>query len=149
MLLSGYEVNSSPMEFRRWTPFIFIAPGRYLDHDEFWSDFDLEQWSRTTYNWTGDPWNGIRDFAKRPRDTVAEGAGDCEDYALVAVSWAIAQGRGQVGLAFCWEPPYPWPRHAIAFDEDRVYSSGTISEKSVDEWVDDSRYVFSVSRQIT
>lgn len=136
------------MELTRWTPLTYIAPEQYVDSADFWADFDLEQWSQTNYEWTEDPWNGFGDFARRPQDTVTTGTGDCEDYALVAVSWAIAQGREGVGLAFCWESPYPWPRHAIAFDEERVYSSGTIWDKSVDEWVEDSKYVFHVSRQI-
>ena len=136
------------MDPRRWTPFTFLFPGRYVDDDEFWTDFDLVAWSRTTYEWTEDPWNGFRDFARRPRDTVAAGTGDCEDYALVAASWLVAQGRDRVGLAFCWEWPYPWARHVIAFDGERVYSSGTISQGSVEEWVEDSRYAVSVSRRI-
>lgn len=137
------------MELKRWTPLTFVAPEWYVDSASFWSDFDFKQWSRTSYEWREDPWNGLRDFARRPQETVTTGAGDCEDYALVAASWAIAQGHDGVGLAFCWEPPYPWPRHAIAFDEERVYSSGTISKKSVDQWVEDSKYAFFVSRRIT
>lgn len=137
------------MELRRWTPFTFLAPGRYVDVDGVGTDFDLEDWAETRYDWTEDPWNGFRDFARRPRETIAEGAGDCEDFALVAASWAIAAGRDEVGLAFCWEWPYPWPRHVIAFDAERVYSSGTITEESVDEWVRGSRYDYSVSRRIT
>lgn len=136
------------MELRRWTALTFVAPGRYVDDDEFWTDFDFEGWSRSTYQWTEDPWNGFWDFARRPRETVEGGVGDCEDYALVAISWLVAQGRDEVGLAFCWEWPYPWPRHVIAFDDERVYSSGYISKKSVDEWVEDSRYAFSVSRRV-
>ena len=137
------------MEIRRWTPFTFLAPSRYVAPGEFWSDFDLESWSRERYDWSEDAWNGFLDFAKRPRDTIDDEAGDCEDYALVAASWAIAQGREDVGLAFCWETPYPWARHVIAFDAEHVYSSGTITTESVDEWVEDSQYVFSVRRRIT
>jgi hypothetical protein len=137
------------MDLPRWTPLTYIAPEQYVDSADFWTEFDLERWSRTSYEWTEDPWNGLRDFARRPKETVTAGTGDCEDYALVAASWAVAQGRDGVGLAFCWESPYPWPRHAIAFDAERVYSSGTISRKSVDQWVEESKYVFFVSRRIT
>ncbi|MFB6296013.1 MAG: hypothetical protein ABEH66_04130 [Halobacteriales archaeon] len=141
-------VNAPGMELTRWTPLTYVAPGLFVDDGEFWADFDLEEWSRTTYEWTQDPWNGFLDVAKRPRETVADGTGDCEDYALVAASWAAAQGRNGIGLAFCWETPYPWPRHAIAFDAERVYSSGSITESSVDDWVAQSRYVFSVRRRV-
>jgi hypothetical protein len=136
------------MEIRRWTPFTYLLPNRYVDHDPFWSEFDIEQWSQSTYEWTEDPWNGFRDFAKRPATTVSQGTGDCEDYALVAASWMVAQEREGAGIAFCWEPPYPWPRHAIAYDDERVYSSGTISNESVEEWVEDSRYAFAIRRRI-
>lgn len=107
------------------------------------------EWSDADYEWTQDPWNGISDFAQRPRETVESGQGDCEDYALVAVAWAAANDRGEIGLAFCWEWPYPWPRHVIAYDEERVYSSGSISFKSVDEWIKDSKYDFEVRRHVT
>lgn len=136
------------MELRRWTPFTFLAPARYVDRDDRWRSFDLEEWSRSEYDWTEDPWNGVRDFARRPRECVAAGRGDCEDYALVALSWAVARNRDGVGLAFCWEPPYPWPRHVIAFDDERVYSSGDIVETDVDGWVSGSKYSFAVRRYV-
>ena len=136
------------MDFRQWTPLTFIAPSKYVDEDQFWAEFDLKAWASRRYYWEQDPWNGIRDFAKRPKETVRDEEGDCEDFALVAASWALANGRKDVGLAFCWEWPYPWPRHVIAYDTDRVYSSGHISEQTVDEWVAESKYAFSLSRQI-
>ncbi|MFB6310701.1 MAG: hypothetical protein ABEH64_05900, partial [Salinirussus sp.] len=85
-----------------------------------------------------DAWSGWRDFAARPRETVEPGHGDCEDYALVAVSWAIAHGRDGVGIAFCWNPPWPIPTHVIAYDDHQVYSSGEIEPGTVDEWIKDS-----------
>lgn len=138
------------MELRRWTPLTFLFPSRYVSRDPFWEDFDFEEWSHHGYEWTADPWNGLRDFARRPAETVSRGRGDCEDYALVAVSWAVAQGREGVGLAFCFSPPYPWPTHAIAFDDGRVYSSGEVFEGTVDEWIDGSeKYSFHLARRIT
>lgn len=136
------------MRLRQWTPLTFLAPGRYVDRDVDWQHFDLEEWSRATYEWTEDPWNGFRDFARPPATTLAEGHGDCEDYALVAASWALGTGREGVGIAFCWAWPYPWPRHVIAFDADRVYSSGDVVRASVDEWVRDSRYDYALERRI-
>lgn len=134
---------------KRWTPLTFISPSHYVDTDEFWSSFDLEDWSQSKYQWTQDSWNGLRDFAQLPRETVRMGRGDCEDYALVAISWAKANHRDRVGLAFCWEWPYPWPTHVIAFDNERVYSSGRIFTKSVREWTDDSeRYGFALKRRV-
>ncbi len=137
------------MDLRRWTPFTFLVPQRYVDDGRFWAEFDLEAWAADRYDWDQDPWNGLRDFAKRPRETVRDEEGDCEDFALVAASWAVAHDREDVGLAFCWKWPYPWPRHVVAYDADRVYSSGEISRQRVGDWVAESDYVYSVSRPIT
>ncbi|MFW5917993.1 MAG: hypothetical protein ACOCR0_00775 [Haloferacaceae archaeon] len=128
------------MGLRRWTPLTMLAPRRYVDRSDFWTEFDLQEWSVSDYEWTRDPWNGYRDFAKRPVETISEDEGDCEDYALVAISWAIARDRPGVGIGFCWELPYPWPRHVIAFDEEYVYSSGDIVDESVEEYLERSVY---------
>jgi len=136
------------MDPRRWTPLTYVAPGRFVDRDPFWADFDLEDWAAAEYQWNQDRWNGFADFARRPRRTVSAGTGDCEDFALVAVSWAVANGREDVGIAFCWKPPYPWPSHVIAFDAERVYSSGDVDRTSVDAWVDESDYVFTLRRRV-
>lgn len=136
------------MDLRRWTPLTALFPRRYVDRSEFWVDFDLQGWSTASYRWTGDPWNGLRDFAKRPAETIAEDIGDCEDYALVAASWALAQGHSGVGLGFCWEWPYPWPRHVIAFDDETVYSSGNLVEGSVAQYLEDSEYYYCLRRPI-
>ena len=136
------------MDVRRWTPFVFAAPDRYVSRDDFWTEFDLAEWSSSAYDWTGDPWHGYRDFAQTPLELLATGCGDCEDYALLAASWALAQGRENVGLGFCWLWPYPWPRHVIAYDDEYVYSSGRITRESVDEWLADSSYVYCLERPI-
>lgn len=135
-------------ELRRWTPLTFLFPEKYVVDDQFWEDVDIEEWSRSEYEWTEDDWNGLLDFARPPRDTFERGRGDCEDYALVAASWAIANGRPGVGLAVCWKRPYPWPTHVIAFDDERVYSSGRIVEKRVDEWTETTRYRFALQRSV-
>ena len=136
------------MKLRRWTPLLFLRPAPYVDVDEFWSGFDLDAWADETYEWNPDPWNGVRDFVQPPRETVDGGRGDCEDFALVALSWARAQDRDGLGLGFCWAWPYPWPTHAIAFDEERVYSSGERFEGAVDEWLDQSDYDYVLTRRV-
>ncbi|RMB24201.1 hypothetical protein ATH50_1442 [Haloplanus aerogenes] len=142
------DTLSYHMNLRRWTPLTFLAPDRYVDRDDWWRTFDFDAWSRSVYEWTADAWNGFRDFAQQPRACVETGRGDCEDYALVALASAVARERPAVGIAFCWELPYPWPTHVIAFDDDFVYSSGDIVETSVDEWVRASRYSFAVRRRL-
>ena len=137
------------MTLDRWTPFAVLWPDRYVSDDrDLWSAFDIEEWSRRGYDWVEDDWNGILDFAKRPNETLADGEGDCEDYALVAASWALANDRPGVGLAVCWEWPYPWPRHAIAYDDERVYSSGHVTEESVDEFNEREGYRFALRRPL-
>jgi hypothetical protein len=137
------------MDLRRWTPLTFVAPARYVDSDDWWGSFDLEAWSQSAYVWTEDAWNGYRDVATYPRECVELGRGDCEDYALVALAWAVAHDRDGIGLGFCWDPPYPWPRHVIAYDEERVYSSGDITETSVEDWLADSSYAFVLKRRVS
>lgn len=136
------------MDIRRWTPLTFLAPRRYLEAVPFEQESEFRTWAREQYDWTEDPWNGFLDFAARPTETVEAGRGDCEDFALVAVSWAIEQGRPGVGLGFCWESTRPWPTHVIAFDEEYVYSSGTIVEASVDGWLEGSKYSYVLRRKV-
>lgn len=131
-----------------WTPFTYLFPSRYVDGGEAVASLDLESWSRTEYDWVSDAWNGFRDFAKPPTQTLDDEEGDCEDYALVAASWALANDRTGVGLAFCIEKPKVWPTHVIAFDDERVYSSGNISGESVDSWLEDSKYDYALRRRI-
>jgi len=137
------------MQLDRWTPFAVVWPERYVSDDEdLWSSLDIEDWSRREYEWIEDDWNGFLDFARRPHETLASGRGDCEDYALVAASWALANDRPGVGLAVCWEWPYPWPRHAIAYDDERVYSSGHITEESVEEYAERDGFAFTLRRPV-
>ncbi|MFC6940107.1 hypothetical protein ACFQE8_09045 [Salinirubellus sp. GCM10025818] len=137
------------MRLDRWTPLAVLWPERYVSRDlDLWSAFDIEEWSRRGYDWVEDDWNGFLDLAKRPHETLADGTGDCEDYALVAASWALANDRPGVGLAVCWEWPYPWPRHAIAYDDERVYSSGRITRESVAEYTNRDGYLFSLRRPL-
>jgi hypothetical protein len=131
----------------RWTPFVVAWPRRYVSRDPLWRSFDFEAWS-DRYAWTEDEWNGWLDVARRPDDTVDAETGDCEDYALVAVSWALARGRTPVGLGFCFPPRSPVPRHVVAYDRDRVYSSGEIREETIDEYLDRTEYAWAIRRRL-
>jgi hypothetical protein len=131
----------------RWTPFVFTWPRRYVGRGDRWATFDFDGWS-TTYEWSEDEWNGWLDVARRPDDTITERTGDCEDYALVAASWALAQGRTPVGLGFCFPSRAPVPRHVVAYDRDRVYSSGEIREESLDDYLDRTEYTWALRRRL-
>lgn len=133
--------------FRRWTPFVFFSPGRYIDESDFWDDFDFWRWTAYDYEWTSDKWDGWLDFAQKPRDTVESGRGDCEDYALVALSWAKAKGRKGLGIGFCWDDK-PYPTHVIAFDNRRVYTSGHVLPYSPESYIQRSEYTRIVKRYL-
>jgi hypothetical protein len=132
---------------RRWTPFVVAVPHRYVGRGARWGSFDFEAWS-DRYRWSEDEWNGWLDVAQRPVDTVAAERGDCEDYALVAASWALARGRTPVGLAFCFPPRSPVPRHAVAYDRDRVYSSGEITAEHLGVYLDRAGYAWALRRRL-
>lgn len=136
------------MNLHRWTPFTFLFPNRYVESDAYWADFTFQEWAREQYEWNQDSWNGFRDFATPPAETVRQDRGDCEDFALVAASWAVSNNRSDVGLGMCWESPRPWPTHVIAYDSEFVYSSGNIHHMSVDEWIGNSKYDFVLQRQV-
>lgn len=136
------------MDLRRWTPLTFLFPRRYIETGSRWADFDLRSWATDEYEWRQDRWNGLIDLAKRPSETVSSGRGDCEDFALTAASWATARNRAGVGLGICWERTRPWPTHVIAFDDDYVYSSGDVLRSTVEDWLEDSKYVYVLRRPI-
>jgi len=133
----------------RWTPLILLRPHSFVDtNDTFWGTFDLERWSSEEYEYQEDPLGGWFDHAQNPRTTIMVNKGDCEDYALVAASWALARGR-MVKLTLCFEGHSPVPKHAVAFDGKRVYSSGDIMEyNSLDEYVTESSYDWYLSRRL-
>lgn len=133
----------------RWTPFVYLFPGRYVEPGSDWESFDLESWASEFYDWKQDAWNGLRDFAQRPAKTVDKAKGDCEDFALVAASWALSNDHDEVGLAFCLGETWPIPRHVIAYDTERVYSSGSITKESVAEYIDRTKYSRALKRDLT
>lgn len=135
------------MKLRRWAPFVTAAPGRYADPEAIPEGFDFEAWA-DEFEWTQDPWNGWLDVAATVPETIETERGDCEDYALVAVSWGLVRDRSGLGMAFCFPPRSPVARHVIAYDDERVYSSGRIVEKTPSEWLEDSRYVRMLRRSV-
>lgn len=135
-------------DLSRWTPFVYLFPDRYVDEQYDWESFDLERWSREEYTWEQDYWNGLKDVAQEPRETIETGAGDCEDYALVALSDRVAAGADGTGLGFLFTQEFPPQGHVIAYDEDRIYSSGVIQEASVDEYHARSDYDVLLQRDV-
>lgn len=131
-----------------WTPLLYVWPRRYIDNSHTVRRLNFDRWSKG-FEWEQDGWNGLKDVAERPQVTISMQSGDCEDYALVAASWAYARQRHPVKLAFCFPEGSPIPRHVVAADKYRVYSSGEIYEDtSVEEYVEQSKYGWCLERKI-
>lgn len=133
------------LPLHRLTPLVFLWPHPYLDPHAV-RDLDFEAWSQG-FEWQQDDWNGLRDIAQPVADTIESMAGDCEDYALVAASWAATHDHDRVGLACCFEGLRP--RHVIAYDAERTYSNGTITQEGVDEFQERSIYDRVICRRIS
>ena len=133
------------MKLTNWTPFVMLAPTRYVRYSRWWSRFDLEGWSQEEYEWVEDGWNGLKDFATRPEETINTNTGDCEDYALVAAS--VLHSRDlPTYLTFCWN--WSGTMHMVAHTPNYVYSSGNILEKDIEQYIEDSEYTHSITRHV-
>lgn len=135
----------------RFSVFSWLNPARYIERGEKWANFDLYGWSAEDYEWVSDGPSVFADRASPPGETVASGRGDCDDYALVAASWAASVGESGVGLAICGHTRFGVPRltHMVAVDDRRVYSSGHIYETSLEEYVAASDdYTWAVPRYL-
>ena len=122
----------------RFSVLAWVFPGRFIENRERWRDFDLESWSAESYEWVSDGPGLWRDRVRYPSDTVSGGKGDCDDYAVVAASWARSNGRSRVGLAVCGHTVAGFlvPTHMVAVDSRRVYSSGEMYDLSPLEYVE-------------
>lgn len=134
------------MNLTRPSLLVFARAARYLDTEYDWDSFDLRRWSDEEYTWRQDPWNGMRDFVQPPRETIRTGEGDCDDYALVAASWAAATDRDGLGMAVCGRGP--GLHHMLAFDDEHTYSSGDVEAQTPGEYLDGSRYTWIYTRRV-
>jgi hypothetical protein len=132
-------------KLRNWTTLVFLFPRHYAD--ESLKHVDIEHWS-DEYEWRQDPWNGIKDFMRPPAETLEHASGDCEDYAMVVVSHHVANDI-PVWVAVCWVEGDIIPSHFVAYDEDNVYSSGTIYEDTtLEEYLPQEEYKRTLSRRV-
>lgn len=132
----------------RFTVFLFLRPKSFIDHEWPWDKFDLESWSENRYTWSQDDLNGLLDYAQSPNDTLNSETGDCEDYALVALSNIIDDDPEEAGLGFLYTAEFPPKAHVIAYDDKRIYSSGQIREQSPEEYRNESRYDYMIKRPV-
>ncbi|MFB6138478.1 MAG: hypothetical protein ABEJ42_09130 [Halobacteriaceae archaeon] len=101
------------------TALAVLLPRPFLAPDAV-RPLDVEAGTRR-FDWERDGWLGALDTLTPVAETADAERGDCEDYAFVAASWALAHGRDGVGVAVCFDP---LPSHVVAFDDERVYSTG-------------------------
>lgn len=121
-----------------------LFPRRYVDTDLHWDYFDFREWH---YTWREDPWNGLLDTLQPPFATIHLGRGDCEDYAFAVASYLLWIGKNPVGIAVAGRRLFDL--HVVAYDDEHVYSSGRVTEESVDEWLDNSEYNWVIRRPLT
>lgn len=119
----------------RWTGLAYLYPRAFIDPKAA-ENLVLRQWS-DSFEWVEDPINGYLDYGKPVSDTIEDRTGDCEDYAFVVASWAVANDI-PVSVGFCLRR---WiPDHVVAFTDQFVYSSGNIIDSSISEYSDEHGY---------
>lgn len=126
----------------RWPPRVtalFLRfPGRFLDPGAA-GGIDVVRWSEE-FEWVIDDWNGYRDTVDPVQDVIEAAQGDCDDYAVVVASWAVARGR-DASLVLCKEDGQRFTSHVAVWDGERVYSSGDVHDDTdPGEYVEGSQY---------
>lgn len=135
------------MKLRNFTPFVILWPRKYLGSEEQFKDIDIEQWSRE-YSWESDEWNGFKDFTQAPSITYEEKHGDCEDYAMVVLSWLKANDR-DAHMLVLWQKGDIAASHVAVYDGRDVYSSGSIfRDCTVHDYVERSKYSHVLNRKV-
>lgn len=133
---------------KRWTPLVAINPKHFCSTSPRIEQLDIERWSEEEYAWHVDGWKGMRDWAKPPEQTIEEGVGDCEDYALVAASWELVHSNRPLYIAYMFDSWYPYPRHMVCQANDLIYSSGSITKETIEEYTVRSEYDTFFRRRI-
>lgn len=139
------------MTLRRLSLWFALFPRRFIDPSG-WDEFDLQEWSEDVWEYEPDGPFIWHDTVTPPEDTVVSGRGDCDDYALVAAHWALANERPYVGVATMgpFKMGVPVPRHMVAFDLALTYSSGDVHAMNLTEYVQNHpRYSWSFSRMVS
>jgi len=128
----------------RATVLSYIFPQKFVNVDAV-RDVSIEEFS-DTYTWVQDDWNGLKDVITPVNETLEIEEGDCDDYAAVAASWAIENNREPVSFAYYFDGYRP--RHVVAVDNNRVYSSGSVVETSIEDHITESEYDWYIARTI-
>lgn len=100
------------LAFVAW-PRAFIEPGD-------WVCIDYQRWV-DDFVWDSDPPGLWRDRVSTPADTWAAAAGDCDDFACVALNWCWHATDRPIRLAVTLDG---WrPTHVLVFDGERTHDS--------------------------
>lgn len=132
----------------RPTPLFVVSPRGFLD-PEAAKYLDIIEWSET-FEWQADDWGGWKDTVDPVPTIIDSQIGDCDDYAAVVASWAIANNLDAT-LLYCWEPGsfMPTPDHIAVAVCDYVYSSGLIRPITPEEYIRQSKYARLRTRTVS
>ena len=108
------------------------------------NDIDLEEYNEQ-YEWKQDPLNGLIDHAQKPSTTIKKSSGDCVDYSFLVLS--TKKEEEDIYLVTCLNKFF-FPRHMVVWDGEKVYSSGVIHNKTLEQYIEDSEYKYSVKRRV-
>lgn len=90
----------------RVTALFLWFPRWYVDPDAA-GHVDVVRWSEE-FDWRQDAWNGLRDTVDPVAGVLETASGDCDDYAVVVASRALARGRDP-SLVICRESGDTFP----------------------------------------
>jgi len=121
------------------TAVAYYQPSLALDTSRDWRGFDIDAFS-SEFEWSRDPLNGYWDTIQPIEETLARKRGDCDDYMAVTASALLAETTKSLGVAFLSGTDSIIPDHAVTYTTDRVYSSGTIHERSLSEYAVENEY---------
>lgn len=145
--LAGNAREGLGSDLPQWLPTYFLDPKAYAAEGEGWAEFDFEAWSDAEYDYQADDWGGLKNIPKDPAETVRSGVGDCEDYALVALSWLRATDADTAGMAVLYFGEQSFG-HAVAYSENRVFSSGRIYEMGLEAYLKTTSYKVLFSHEV-
>ena len=111
------------------TALFLASPRRYLRPVP---NFDPNSFT-TRWTYQADPLWGLWDIARNPHDVIEHARGDCVDYARLAASWLYYHTDRPIALYVMGRIHNP-PGHLVAYDGERVYSTGRIHEESLESY---------------
>lgn len=119
---------------------------------EYAKTLDFHPWRWSEYDWSQDAFNGYADVVQPVKQTVETGTGDCDDFAFVAASWGLAQGKDvAIGIVGIRRYGIPLMQHIVTeFDGTVIYSNGEQIYGSIEDYVEShEEYTWSRRRNIS